>query len=66
MNFKVLFLVFLCLFSASIICNVAMVMLNAAETCTCRASTNAVHTGYLAVNGTESQMGDPGDGGWPK
>ena len=65
MNLKVLFLVFLCLFSASIICNVAMIMLNAAEACACRASTNAVHLGYLAVNGTESQMGDVTDGGWP-
>ena len=65
MNFKVLYLVFLCLFTASIICNVSMIMLNAAEAYTCRASTNAVHPGYLAVNGTEPQMGDPTDGGWP-
>jgi len=64
MNLKVLFLVFLCLFTASIISNVSMIIRNAAEGCSCRASTNAVHTGYLTVNGTEP-AGDPTGGGWP-
>ena len=66
MNLKVLFVVFLCLFSASIICNVAMTMLNAAEGWSCEAFTHAVHTGYLTTLGFEP-TGDPiiGDGGWP-
>jgi hypothetical protein len=65
MNLKVLSLVFLCLFSASIICNVSTIMLKAAESCTCRASTNSVHTAYITINGTEP-AGDPIDGGgWP-
>ena len=66
MNFKVLFVAFLCLFSASIICNVAMRMLNAADGWSCKAFTHAVHTGYLTTNGIEP-TGDPiiGDGSWP-
>jgi len=66
MNLKVLFLVSLCLFTASIICNIAMVMQNAAEACSCRAFTNAEHNGYITINGTEPMMGDPISGdGWP-
>ncbi len=65
MNLKVLFLAFLCLFSASIICNVSMVMLNAAEGWSCEASRHVVHVGYILTNGTEP-AGDPiVDGGWP-
>lgn len=67
MNLKVLGLVFLCLFSASMIFNIAMVMLNAPEACSCRAFTNAEHNGYITINGTEP-AGDPidGDDDWPK
>lgn len=67
MNLKVLSLVFLCLFSASIICNIAMVMQNAAEACSCKAFTNAEHNGYITINGTEP-AGDPIEGGdsWPR
>ena len=65
MNLKVLSLVFLCLFSASIICNVSMIMPNVAEGWNCGVFTNATRNGYLTINGTEP-MGDPvlGDG-WP-
>lgn len=67
MNLKVLFLAFLCLFSASIICNIAMVMQNAAEACSYRAFTNTEHNGYITINGTEPAGGDPIPGGdWPK
>jgi hypothetical protein len=64
-NLKVLSLIFLCLFSASIICNVAMVMQNATDEQSCKAFTNPGHADYLTINGTEPMMGDPGDGGWP-
>jgi hypothetical protein len=63
---KVLFLISLCFFTASIIYNISMVTPSATEEWSCRASTNAAHTGYLAVNGTELQKGDPiGGDGWP-
>ena len=66
MNLKVLFVAFLCLFSASIICSVAMTMSNAADGWSCKAFTHAVHTGYLATIRIQP-TGDPipGDGGWP-
>ena len=66
MNLKVLFVVFLFLFSASIICSVAMTMFNAADGWSCKAFTHAVHTGHLTTNRIEP-TGDPipGDGTWP-
>jgi hypothetical protein len=66
LNLKVLFVAFLCLFSAAIICNVAMTMVNAADAWSCKAFTHAVRTGYLSTNGAEP-TGDPigGGGGWP-
>jgi len=65
-NLKVLFVAFLCLFSAAIICNVAMTMVNAADGWSYNALTHAVHTGYLTTLGFEP-TGDiiEGDGGWP-
>ena len=66
MNLKVLFVVFLCLFSASVICNAAMVMLNVPEEWSCEAARGVVHAGYLINNGTEPTAGDPiGGGSWP-
>lgn len=65
MNLKVLFIVFLCFFSVSIICNAAMVMLNEPEEWSWKELTHAGHIGYLINNGTEP-AGDPiGGGGWP-
>ncbi len=66
MNFKVLLVAFLCLFSACIICNVAVTMLNAADGLSCRALTHAVQPSYLTTIRIEP-TGDPivGDGGWP-
>jgi hypothetical protein len=64
-NLKVLFIAFLCLFSAAIICNVAMTMVNAADGWSDNALTQAVHTGYLRTNRIEPS-GDPLiGGGWP-
>jgi len=65
-NLKVLFVVFLCLFSASIICSAAMTMFNAADGWSCKAFTHAVHTGHLITNRIQP-TGDPipGDGTWP-
>lgn len=63
MNLKALFV--LCLLSTSIIYNVTVVALNAAEENGCRASTHIVRDGYIANIGTEP-AGDPiGGGGWP-
>lgn len=66
MNLKVLFVAFLCLFSASVICNVTSVTLNTPQRPSCRAFVHAVHRRYLITNGTEP-TGDPiGGGGWPR
>jgi len=65
LNLKVLFVMFLCLFSASIICNAAMVTVNAAEESSCKACTHVVHTGYLTNNGADPMIGDGTGGGWP-
>jgi len=66
LNLKVLFVMFLCLFSASIICSTAMTMLNEPEEWSWKEFTHAVHIGYLRNNRIEP-AGDPiGGGGWPR
>ena len=66
MNLKVLFAVFLCLFSTFIICNVAMVIVNAAEGWSCKAFSYVEHAGYLTNNRIQP-TGDPREGGgWPQ
>lgn len=65
MNLKFLFVMFLCLFSASIICSTAMTMLNEPEEWNRIGFTRTGDIGYLINNRTEP-MGDPiGGGGWP-
>lgn len=70
MNLKTLFVIFLCLFTASIICNVAMVTLSAPEEWSGEAYRRVERTDYLINNaielGSNLTMGDPIDGpGWP-
>lgn len=67
MNLKVLFFIFLCLSSTSIIYNVAMVTLNSAEGWNCKTSRRVVRADYILTNGTEPEGGgDPiGGGDWP-
>ena len=64
MNLKVLFLVLMCLFGGSMICNVVMVTSDAARNWNVEAFTNTAHIGYLISGGTQP-MGDPIGGGWP-
>lgn len=66
MNLKVLFVMFLCLFSASIICSTAMTILNEPEEWNRIGLTRTGDIGYLINNGIEP-AGDPiGGGGWPR
>lgn len=65
MNLKVLFVMFLCLFSASIICSTAMTILNEPEEWNRIGLTRTGDIGYVINNRIES-AGDPiGGGGWP-
>jgi len=65
LNLKALFVVFLCLFSVSIICNVTMVTLNADGEWSGKVCGHKVHIGYL-INGGIEPSGDPIEAdGWP-
>jgi len=65
LNLKVLFVMFLCLFSASIICNTAMTMMNESEEWNWIGLTRTGDIGYL-INNRIEPAGDPiGGGGWP-
>jgi hypothetical protein len=65
LNLKVLFIVFLCLFSASIICNTAAASLDTVQEWSCEAFTCTAHAGHVTINRTEPAAGDPIGGGWP-
>jgi len=65
LNLKVLFVVFLCLFSASIICSTAMTMLNEPEEWNRIGLTRTGDIGYLINKGTERRADPIGGGGWP-
>jgi hypothetical protein len=65
LNLKVLFLVFLCLFSASIICNMAVTTPDTAQEQSGKALTYAVLPDDITINRTEPVSGDPIGGGWP-
>lgn len=65
MNLKVLFVMFLCLFSASIICSTAMTMLNEPEEWNRIGLTRTGDIDYL-INNRIEPAGDPvGGGNWP-
>lgn len=66
MNLKVLFVIFLCLLSASMICNVAIPTVKATEEWHFEGFTLSGSIGYLTNNGTEPNGGDPIGGGWPQ
>lgn len=67
MNSKGLFVAFVCLFSAFIVYNVAMVALNTFEVLSLKGLAHEVQKGYITISGIEP-TGDPIDppGGWPK
>jgi len=65
LNLKVLFVVFLCLFSVSILCNTAVATLDTVQEWSCEAFTYTAHTSHLTINGTGPTSGDPIGGGWP-
>ena len=65
MNLKVLFIVFLCFLSLSLVSNVAMVVVNVTEEGIFKASTDMLPTSYPANNGTDPMYGDPVGPGWP-
>jgi len=66
LNLKVLFVMFLCLSSASIICSTVMTMLNAPEEWNRIGLTRPGDIGCL-INNRIGPAGDPiGGGGWPK
>lgn len=64
MNMKVLFMVFLCLFSVSVICSVAMTVMNTASE---YSQTEPALTSDLALDGDgiDPIVDDKGGGGWP-
>lgn len=63
LNLKALFVVFLCVLSASVILATATVAPSTVEGCELEAFTSAVNSNYLTTSGTEL-IGDP-TGGWP-
>lgn len=65
MKLKVLFILSLCLFTASIICNTAMLTIDTTNGWRYKAFTNIERDVQLSSIGIEP-MGDPiGDGPWP-
>lgn len=66
MHLKVLFIMFLCLFGASVICNAAMMMQDVQNKPMVYGRSSPVQMGHLILNGTDPD-GDPliPDGPWP-
>ena len=65
MNFKIMLLAFLCLFSASIICNVTSPAVKAYEGWNPDGSRLIGSIDNVVGNGTIADGGDPVGGGWP-
>lgn len=61
MNLKILFVVFLCLLSSPMICDVTMSTVKATEKPTLSRAID-----FATNNGTEPEGGDERGGGWPK
>ena len=67
MNLKVLFVVFLCLFNASIILSIVSPVVSTTQEPRLADSAFTRFTGYSTNNGAEPDGdGDPVGGGWPK
>jgi hypothetical protein len=64
LNLKTLFVVFLCVLSASAIFTTAAVTPSTVEGCDLEVFTSAVNSNYLTASGAEP-TGDP-TGGWPQ
>jgi hypothetical protein len=67
-NLKILLVAFLCMFSASIICNIATPIVIAASGLGFEGSKSLKSGNCLITNGTttDGDGGDPIGGGWPK
>lgn len=65
MKLKVLFIAFLCLFSAFMIDNMAMVTQNTSEGRGFNPFTHELYKGYLTTNGTDPKADPIDPPGWP-